>query len=240
MNFMPWTSRKPSDKLAASVEDLKSQLSQQMDKLSKLASDVGKDVASQAAHVSQDTSAQVGSAARDLGTQAARATEDARAQAAVAAREVPIAAGVIAQQALRGAAQFGRDLGRDIRQWRITKEPPRQQRGPDVMPGVALLAGVGSGLAIMYFFDPNEGRRRRALLRDQFTKWTRIGRETFAGKAKDVQNRAVGVVYEARKAVARQDVDQAPETVPGSTHTNGYGSSADYERNEQPVTSEVV
>ena len=160
MNFMPWTSSKSSDKLATSIEDIKSQLSQQMDKLSKMASDVGKDVASQAAQVGQDTGAQVGSAARDLGNQAAKATEDARAQAAVAAREVPVAATVIAQQALRGAAQLGRDLSGNLRQWRITKEPPRQQQrgGPDLMPGVALLAGVGSGLAIMYFFDPNEGQ----------------------------------------------------------------------------------
>ena len=79
------------------------------------------------------------------------------------------------------------------------------------------------------------------MLRDQITKWTRIGRESFAGKAKDVQNRAVGVMYEARKAVAKQDVDQATETTPAAGHTNGYGSSVpDYERNEQPVTSEVA
>ena len=240
MNFMPWTSTKSSDKLASSIEEIKSQLSQQMDKLSKMASEVGKDVASQAAQVGQDTGAQVGNAARDLGNQAAKATEDARAQAAVAAREVPVAATVIAQQALRGAAQLGRDLTGNLRQWRITREPAIQkQRGPDVMPGVALLAGVGSGLAIMYFFDPNEGRRRRTLLRDQITKWTRIGRESFAGKAKDVQNRAQGVMYEARKAVAKQDVDQQTETTPVSGHTNGYGS-VDYDHNEQPVTSEVV
>ena len=237
MNFqMPWN-RTSSAKWAASIEDIKAQLGQQMDRLSKLASEAGRDVAKQAAQVSQEASAQVGTAARDLGTQAARAREDARVQTAVAARELPIAAGVLAQQALRGAAQ----LGRDLRQWRVTREPPRQQRGPDVMPGVALLAGVGSGLAIMYFFDPNEGRRRRALFRDQVVKWSRISRETFAGKAKDVQNRAVGVMYEARKAVARQDIEEQTETIPAA-HSGGNGSSGrvDYERSEQPVTSEVV
>lgn len=236
MNFqMPWNRSKPSDKLAASIEDIKRQISRQADTLSKLTADVGRDVASQAAHVSQETGAQAASAARDLGSQAARATQDARTQAAAAAREVPIAAGVLAQQALRGAAQ----LGRDIRKLRITKEPPRKQRGPDVMPGVALLAGVGSGLAIMYFFDPNEGRRRRALLRDQVVKWTRIGREQAAGKAKDLQNRAVGVMYEARKAVAKPETDEVSDTL-STPHSSGNGSSSlGYERSETPVTSEV-
>jgi hypothetical protein len=235
MNFqMPWNANKPSDRWAATIDDLKRQIGQQQERLSRLASDVGKDLAAQASQVSQETGSQVSSAARDLGSQAARATGEAKAQATVAARELPIAAGLLAQQALRGAQQIGREL----RQVRITREPPRQQRGPDVMPGVALLAGVGSGLAIMYFFDPNEGRRRRALLRDQISKWTRIGREQVYGKAKDVQNRAVGVMYEARKAVASKDLDEATETMPAATHTNGYGTS-EYERNDQPVTSEV-
>ena len=235
MNFqMPWNN-KPSDKWTASIEDIKAQIGQQVDRLSKLTSDVGRDVATQAAHVGQETGAQVGTAARDLGSQAARASEDARTQAAVVAREVPVVAGALAQQALRGAAQ----LGRDLRQLRITKEPPpRPQRGPDMAPGVALLAGVGSGLAIMYFFHPSEGRRRRSLLRDQIVKWTRIGRESAEGKAKDLRNRAVGVMYEARKVVAKDDIDDATDTMSAS-HTGGNGSSS-YERSEQPVTSEVV
>jgi hypothetical protein len=233
---MPWNRNKPSDKLMASIDDIKRQIGVQVDKLSKLTSDVGRDISAQAAQVSQDTGAQVGSAARDLGNQAARASEEARAQAASAAREVPVVAGALAQQALRGAAQ----LGRDLRQLRITKEPVvRQQRGPDLAPGLALLAGVGSGLAIMYFFDPNDGRRRRSLLRAQISKWTRIGRESAEGKAKDLRNRAVGVMYEARKAVAKPDVDQATDAMPAA-RAGGNGSSTGYERSEQPVTSEIV
>ena len=145
MNF-PWNTRQPSDKWAASIEDIRQQIGHQIDRLAKLASEAGRDVYGQAAQISTDTGAQVGAAARDLGDQAARAGQGAKSQAAVTAS-------TLAQQAMRGAAQ----LGRDIRSVRITREPPR--RSPDFMPGITLLAGVGTGLAIMYFFDPGEGRR---------------------------------------------------------------------------------
>jgi hypothetical protein len=226
---MPWN-RKSSDRWANSIDDIRGQIGQQVDRLSKLASDVSRDVATQASQVSQETSAQVGTAARDLGNQAARASEDVRAQATVTAREVarevPVAAGLLAQQALRGISR----LGRDIRQLRVTKEPPREQRGPDVMPGVALLAGIGGGLAIMYFFDPNEGRRRRSLLRDQVVTWTRIGREQAAGKAKDIQNRAVGVMYEARKAVIKKDIEPAATAARAPSITNATSSNRSLQR----------
>jgi hypothetical protein len=218
---LPWNTRQPADKWTASIEDIRQQIGHQIDRLAKLASEAGRDVYGQAAQISTDTGAQVGAAARDLGDQAARAGQGAKSQAAVTAS-------TLAQQAMRGAAQ----LGRDIRSVRITREPPR--RSPDFMPGIALLAGVGSGLAIMYFFDPGEGRRRRALLRDQLVKWTRIGRETAEGKAKDVRNRATGVMYEARKQVGgTAEADQ-----PTDTYAEARARVED--RNEQPVTTEIV
>jgi hypothetical protein len=236
---MPWNASRPSKNWAAAVDDIKSQIGQQLERLAKLASDVGNDVAAQAAQATSDTSAQVGSAARDISNQALRAGEGARTQAATVARDVPAVGGTLAQQAMRGAAQ----LGRDLRSIRITKEPPPQQRGPDLMPGIALLAGVGSGLAIMYFLDPNEGRRRRALLRDQIVKWTRIGRESAEGKAKDIRNRAVGVMYEARKTVAgKSEAEEEMDTIATATRsrTQGNGAGANDERTEQQVTSEIV
>jgi hypothetical protein len=91
-----------------------------------------------------------------------------------------------------------RGLTRDLRSLRIT----RQKQGPDMMPGIFLLAGIGSGMAAMYFFDPEQGRRRRALLRDQVTKWTRVASETFSGRAEDLRNRSIGLAHEARTAVS--------------------------------------
>ena len=182
MNFaMPWSASKPANKSwTAPIEDVKQQIGQQVDHLVQVAAQVSRDAASQAATVTQDVGSQAATVAKDLSGQAVKVThdlsgqavkvtQDAGSQAASVAREVPTGANSLLQQVMRGAAQ----LGREARAVRITREPPQKQRGPDIMPGVALLAGVGSGLALMYFFDPGEGRRRRALLRDQFTKWTR-------------------------------------------------------------------
>jgi len=55
-----------------------------------------------------------------------------------------------------------------------------------------------------YFFDPDSGRRRRALLRDKFA-WLRDEagdvREAAEGRAEDLRNRTTGVLHETRSAV---------------------------------------
>ena len=99
---------------------------------------------------------------------------------------------------LRNLGADLRGLGRDAKSLRIT----RQKSGPDMMPGIFLLAGLGSGMAAMYFFDPEEGRRRRALLRDQLRKFSRVATETLSGRAEDLRNRSAGLTHEARSAVS--------------------------------------
>ncbi len=110
------------------------------------------------------------------------------------------------------------------------------QRGPDVRPGIALLAGFGGGLALMFFYDPDEGRRRRALLRDQLTKWTRIGRRKAEVTAKDVRNRTVGVMHEAQKAVTSRTGMGDDMTELAST--NGYGSRETADVEQSPFTEQ--
>jgi uncharacterized membrane protein len=61
-----------------------------------------------------------------------------------------------------------------------------------------LLGALGAGAALMYALDPVAGRRRRALARDQAVSLTRTGQDRLAGVAKDVRNRAQGVVAEAQ------------------------------------------
>lgn len=99
---------------------------------------------------------------------------------------------------LRSLGAELKELSRDVRSLRIT----RQKKGPDPMPGIALLAGLGAGLGAMYFFDPEQGRRRRALLRDQLVKWSRITSETLSGRAEDLKNRGIGLAHETRSAIA--------------------------------------
>jgi len=68
-------------------------------------------------------------------------------------------------------------------------------------PKLSLLAGAGLGATLMYFFDSLGGGRRRALLRDKSIKAKRKTRETVEGRARDVRNRAKGVVSETRSAL---------------------------------------
>ena len=224
--------RKNANQWSAQVDDLKKQLGQQLDHLAKVTAEIGKDAASQAANATQDVGAQAAGTARDISSQAAKATSDVSTQAVTAVREVPVGAAALAAGALKGLQQ----LGGEIRKVRVTREPSMSQRGPDVRPGIALLAGFGGGLALMYFYDPDEGRRRRTLLRDQLAKWTRISRQTAEGTAKDVRNRTVGVMHEARKAVTSRTGmgDDMTELASG----NGYGSYESAEAEQSPFTEQ--
>ena len=66
---------------------------------------------------------------------------------------------------------------------------------------LAVLTGLGAGAAVMYLFDPKDGNRRRAMIRDQATKINRQTRETIEGKAQDLSNRAKGVVYQLKSSM---------------------------------------
>ncbi|WP_169977873.1 SRPBCC family protein [Tautonia rosea] len=70
------------------------------------------------------------------------------------------------------------------------------------------LLGLGAGL--MYYFDPDRGRRRRALVRDQFEHQLHQ-LDTLSQKAgRDTRNRAQGLVAEGRALLTRDD---APDRV---------------------------
>jgi gas vesicle protein len=172
---------------AAPIEDVKKQIGQQVEHLAEVAGQVSREVAAQAAQATRDAEAKAGAA-----TSAATS----------AASEVPGAANTLRQRALLGARQ----LGKDLRSVRITTEPPRSTR-PSILPGIALLGGLGAGLALMYFTDPVEGRHRRTLLRGQLTKWTRLGRDKAAATASDVRNRSMELAEEARKTVESKSND---------------------------------
>lgn len=70
----------------------------------------------------------------------------------------------------------------------------------------ALVGGLGLGAAIMYFFDPDRGSRRRALVRD---KCESAANKTgdYAGKlSRDLRNRAYGVVAETKARLRHEEV----------------------------------
>ncbi len=69
----------------------------------------------------------------------------------------------------------------------------------------AIVGGVGLGAALMYFFDPDRGKRRRALVRDKIEA---AGNQAtcYAGKmGRDLRNRAYGVVAETKSLFQRDE-----------------------------------
>ncbi len=62
----------------------------------------------------------------------------------------------------------------------------------------ALLSGLGLGAALMYLFDPDRGRGRRARLSDQMTSKANTLGDAVESKARDLRNRAQGLLHEAR------------------------------------------
>ncbi|HEX8651593.1 MAG TPA: hypothetical protein VF708_12195 [Pyrinomonadaceae bacterium] len=86
-----------------------------------------------------------------------------------------------------------------------------------------LLGGIGLGALLMYLFDPDRGRGRRARLNDQLTsKVNRLG-EAAESKARHLRNRAQGVIHEARSIL------------PG-----GGESGAQSDQNNEGTSEEVV
>jgi osmotically-inducible protein OsmY len=75
-----------------------------------------------------------------------------------------------------------------------------------------LILGMALGAGLMYLLDPDRGRRRRALLRDQVVHGGRELEElkdAAAASSRDLQNRIRGVVAETRNRLRREDVDDS-------------------------------
>jgi hypothetical protein len=70
-----------------------------------------------------------------------------------------------------------------------------------------LLVGIGIGAFLLFMADPRAGRRRRALVRDQFVRASRKTRDALDATARDVANRASGTVAAARGRWTDERVD---------------------------------
>lgn len=66
------------------------------------------------------------------------------------------------------------------------------------------IAALGIGAIAMYYLDPVSGKRRRALLRDQAVHAKHRISEYTEHKAKDLRNRAQGLVARSRRKL---DID---------------------------------
>src|SRR5687768_7242759 len=70
-----------------------------------------------------------------------------------------------------------------------------------------MLIGVGIGAALVFIADPQNGRRRRALVRDQFVRASRKTRDALDATGRDMANRTAGIVATARGRMGEEDVD---------------------------------
>jgi len=71
--------------------------------------------------------------------------------------------------------------------------------GTDLL--MAAAAGYLLGALTMFVFDPQQGRRRRALVRDKMVQYGNEASDFVSGTAKDLRNRAQGVAAETRGMV---------------------------------------
>jgi uncharacterized membrane protein len=70
-------------------------------------------------------------------------------------------------------------------------------------PSMAVLAGAGLGASVMYLLDPDRGKRRRALIRDQVGHLTHGASEMAETTARDLGHHAQGVMAETRARFTR-------------------------------------
>ncbi len=77
--------------------------------------------------------------------------------------------------------------------------------------GLTLLGIIGLGAGLMYVLDPEEGRRRRALLRDQLGSRSNKLVDAVEGKSKDLGNRSRGLVMETKSHLSDEPfMDDGP------------------------------
>lgn len=73
----------------------------------------------------------------------------------------------------------------------------------------AVLTALGIGAGLMYLLDPERGRRRRALIRDQMAHGTNFSGRAMRAARHDVANRATGMAARLRGTFSRDAVDDA-------------------------------
>ena len=72
--------------------------------------------------------------------------------------------------------------------------------------GLAMIVGAGVGAGLMYLYDPQMGRRRRALTRDQLLSLGHRIDDAVDVTTRDLTNRAVGLWAEMRASVTSNGV----------------------------------
>lgn len=78
------------------------------------------------------------------------------------------------------------------------KRAKRGRQGRRRRRSFGFLLGAGIGAAAMYLLDPHDGARRRALVGDKVTRYSRLARENLSGRIEDARHRSGGMMAELR------------------------------------------
>lgn len=71
---------------------------------------------------------------------------------------------------------------------------------------LSVIGGVTAGIGLMYFLDPDQGRRRRALVKDQMVHAAHKTGDAMDATSRDIANRAKGAVAELRGRFQNEEV----------------------------------
>lgn len=192
MNFtMPWTaSNGHANGVTDKLEDVRSALGREADHLAQVAAQLGHEAGAHAETV-----------ARDVAVDAQKQTGAAVNRLAAMAATLGPTIAVMGRQKMRQVGEQAQALGHDLRQVRVTTEPPKS----GALPGITLLGGlgigIGAGIAAMYLLDPERGKARRTALMARLAQWTRDRRQAATQKAGVLAERTVGVMADVRESV---------------------------------------
>jgi uncharacterized membrane protein len=76
----------------------------------------------------------------------------------------------------------------------------------EINSGLTALCGLGLGAGLMYIFDPDRGKRRRALVRDQLIHAGHLITRAIGVTSRDLTHRAYGVLAEGNHLFHREEV----------------------------------
>jgi uncharacterized membrane protein/uncharacterized protein YwbE len=87
-----------------------------------------------------------------------------------------------------------------------SKEEERMARTSRIRRGASMLGGLGAGAGLMFLLDPDRGRRRRAMARDEFTRTLHQTGTALDKGMRDLNNRVSGRVSELLSTFQKREI----------------------------------
>jgi uncharacterized membrane protein len=88
----------------------------------------------------------------------------------------------------------------------MTPKEENMRRTSRIRRGAGILGGIGAGAGLMFLLDPDRGRRRRAMVRDEMTKTLHQAGLGLDKGMRDLNNRVSGRISEAMSSLMPGEV----------------------------------